>query len=232
MALFMGMSGWAYSEWRGAFYPAAARGDRMLAYYAQHFASVEVNNTFYRLPSPETVAGWCDLVPETFRFSFKAPGAITHRKRFGTPSDYLDRFAGLLTVVKSRLGPVLFQLDTVADVEQLREFASHVRPRFERIAFEFRHASWYDEAVFDILRASDIALCQTETDDACDPPLGAREFSYVRLRKSAYSGDELAERVARLEALTAGGRDVFGYLKHDVENAVLLRDLAATPPAG
>ncbi len=199
----------------------------MLAYYARHFRAVEVNNTFYRLPGPEVIARWCELVPPGFRFAFKAPGAITHRKRFAGTGEIVTRFADLVAVAGTRLGPVLFQLDTVADVDQLAEFAALVKLRFPRIVFELRHPSWLVEPVFDLMRAHDVGLCQTETDDGCDPPLPAKSFAYARLRKQAYTAAELRDRLARLEALAAGGRDVFAFLKHDVENAVLLREISA-----
>lgn len=225
MSLFIGLSGWAYPEWRGSFYPLKEPAARMLGFYAQHFNTVEVNNTFYRMPSAEALAAWCNQVPPDFRFAFKAHRAITHRKRFADTGDFVDRFCDLLAPLDSRVGPVLFQFETIADVPQLSDFLVAMRPRFKRIVVEFRHASWFTDAAFDVLRANDVALCQTETDDGCDPTVRASGFSYLRLRKSTYSAAALDERLGQLQASAAGGHDVFCYLKHDAQNAVLLREL-------
>jgi uncharacterized protein YecE (DUF72 family) len=119
---------------------------------------------------------------------------------------------------------VLFQLETRADLTQLADFLAIVRPRLKRIVVEFRHPSWLTDATFDILRGNNVALCQTETDAGCDPSVGATDFSYVRLRKSVYTAGELDERFERLETLAGPGHDVFCYLKHEVENAVLLNE--------
>ena len=227
MACYAGLSGWAYPEWRGPFYPAGTTGSRMLPHYALHFNTVEVNNTFYRMPSADAIAAWCDQVPPDFRFSFKAHRAITHRKQFAATTDIFDRFADLLAVVGPRLGPVLFQFDTIADVDQLTDFLGSAKSRFSRVAVEFRHNSWFSEAAFDALRAADVALCRTETDDGSSHTVPA-SFSYVRLRRTTYSPGELHDRLAALHSLAAT-HDVYAYLKHDVENAVLLRQASPAP---
>ena len=198
----------------------------MLAFYASHFDTVEINNSFYRMPNPEAVRAWTDQAPPGFLFSFKAHRAITHRKRFAEGSEFLDRFAELLTIVGSHLGPVLFQLDTIADVPQLADFLAMAKARFGRVVVEFRHKSWFADATYDVLRGAGVAMCQTETDEGTDPQLDASDFAYRRLRRSSYSAAELGDRLAELRTLAAG-REVFAYLKHDAANAVLLRDLLA-----
>jgi uncharacterized protein YecE (DUF72 family) len=225
MSLFAGMSGWSYPGWRGAFYSPDQQPGGMLGSYAARFNTVEVNNTFYRMPTTSALAGWSEQVSATFQFAIKAPRAITRQKRLADNTDLVARFCDLLTTMGSRLGPVLFQFETRADTAQLADFLAIIRPRLRRIVMEFRHASWLTDETFELLHCNSVALCETETDDGCDPSIGAANFSYIRLRKSAYTAIELDERIGRLAALADGDHDVFCYLKHDVENAVLLRDL-------
>ena len=223
--MFAGMSGWAYPEWRGGFYPANEPPGGMLAFYARQFKSVEINNTYYRMPSASALAGWSEQVPPEFQFAFKANRGITRTKEFASREDLVIRFCDLVTAVGPHLGPVLFQLESRADVPQLSEFLAMVRPRLKRIVVEFRHKSWFTDATFDVLRANDVALCQTESEDGRDPAVSARDFSYIRLRKSSYTLEDLGERMRQLEAAAGAEHDVFCYLKHDVQNAVLLRQL-------
>lgn len=225
MTFFAGMSGWAYKEWRGAFYEPKAQSESMLGAYAQHFNTVEVNNTYYRMPTASALSGWARQAPPSFQFAFKANQGITRTKDFAGREELIIRFCDLLAEVGGHLGPVLFQLESRADPPQLAAFLALLRPRLRRIVIEFRHRTWLTDEVFDILRAADAALCQTETDQGTDPLISASDFTYVRLRKSAYTSAELDKRLDELETMAASGHDVFCYLKHDVENAVLLRDL-------
>jgi uncharacterized protein YecE (DUF72 family) len=224
MSLYAGLSGWAYPEWRSAFYPARLPTPRMLGFYAQAFTTVEVNSTFYGIPKLNAIAGWCEQVPPTFRFAFKAHRAITHRRRFADTTDFLERFAEPIQGVGHRLGPVLFQFETIADVSQLAEFLGRVKGYFPRVVAEFRHPSWLTEATYDVLRAGGVAMCQTETDEGCGPGVPATGFSYLRLRRSDYTAVDLENRLRALQKLSAPEHDVFVYLKHDAVNAVLLRD--------
>ena len=188
--MYAGTSGWAYPEWRPAFYPEGMPANRMLAAYARHFATVEVNNTFYRMPKEQAFAGWRAAVPPEFKFAFKAHRAITHRKNFAAMGDMLARFAELLGPMGSTLGPVLFQFDIIADVPQLTDFLAMVKPSFPRVVVELRHKTWLTDECFDVLRAQDVALCRTETDEGTEPEVET-SFAYLRLRKSAYAGPEL-----------------------------------------
>jgi uncharacterized protein YecE (DUF72 family) len=223
MTLYAGMSGWAYPEWRPDFYPAGTQSAGMLALYSKQFNTVEINNTYYRMPSASALTGWTEQVPPAFQFAFKANQGITHTKEFASRTDRIDYFCDLLSITGSHLGPVLFQLGSRADLPQLSQFFTMLRPKLQRIVVEFRHKSWFTDDTYEILRANDVALCRTETDDGWDPELSASDFSYVRLRKTAYTFAELNERMEKLDALASNGHDVFCYLKHEVENAVLLR---------
>jgi uncharacterized protein YecE (DUF72 family) len=225
VALFAGMSGWAYPGWRGDFYEPGEPSGHMLTAYAEHFRTVEINNPFYRMPKDDVLAGWTTQVPPDFTFAIKANRRITQTKRPADGADAIAWFCDRLAAVGPHLGPVLFQLESRADLAQLVGFLALVRPRLARVVIEFRHPSWLTDEAFDILRAKDVALCQTETDDGSDPYIPASDFSYVRLRKSSYTAPELQERLNGLELLAGSSHDVYCYLKHEVENAVLLRDL-------
>src|SRR5262249_49269920 len=151
--------------------------------------------------------------------------------QFAATNDMFDRFAELLHGAGARLGPVLFQFETIADVPQLADFLGAARARFGRVVAEFRHQSWFSPATYDVLAAADVPLCRTETDDGQAPVVTGPTFSYLRLRRSAYTVETLQARLAELGTL-AGAHDVFAYMKHDVENAVLLRDVQAVGTAG
>lgn len=215
--LYLGTSGWAYAEWKGKLYPEKIRPEEMLPFYSRHFDTVEVNNSFYRMPAPDAVAKWRDTVPDGFRFAYKAFRGIVHRKRFADGTELLDRFAELLEPVGPRLGPVMFQFETIADVDQLKTFLGNAKARFEKVVVEFRHPSWLTEATFNVLREADIAMCQTETDNECAPLLPAGNFAYLRLRKSDYTEAELKAWKHKLDAMVAAGRDVYCFFKHESE---------------
>ncbi len=225
--LLLGTSGWSYPEWRGIFYPEKFPTDGMLAYYADRFGAVEINNSFYRMPSAVALAKWRDTVPATFRFAFKAPQEITHRKRLKDAEQPTKYFAGLLEAMGERLGPVLFQLPPYqrADMPLLEAFLEMARPLFPRIAFEFRHASWFDAGVLTTLKQFDVSLCSTESDSERQPLAPAKDFVYLRLRKTDYTDDELLAWKRQLQELAESGLDVFCFLKHDVQNVVSAQNL-------
>ncbi|HEY8695639.1 MAG TPA: DUF72 domain-containing protein [Chloroflexota bacterium] len=214
--LYLGTSGWSYTEWKGKFYPAKIAGEEMLPFYAQHFDAVELNNSFYRLPKPETMAKWRDAVPQGFRFALKAPQQITHRRRLIDVAEPVQRFLESAAVMGLAAGPVLFQLppNMRADVERLSGLLA-LLPLGQQVAFEFRHDSWLDESVFELLRRHDAALCLAETDEAVAPLLPASGFVYLRLRKSDYTDDELAAWRDKLNTLVQAGRDVYCFFKHE-----------------
>jgi uncharacterized protein YecE (DUF72 family) len=193
------------------------RTEEMLAFYAEQFDTVEVNNSFYRMPQLAAIEKWRDTVPDEFRFAYKAYRGIVHRKHFADDTEMLDRFAELLRPVGQRLGPVLFQFETIADIEQLATFLGNAKKRFERVVVEFRHRSWLTDATYNVLRQTDVAMCQTETDEECTPLLEASDFAYLRLRKTNYSEAELKAWKAKFEGSVAGGRDVYCFFMHEDE---------------
>src|SRR3954465_4864790 len=149
MKFHIGTSGYSYSEWKGKFYPAKFLAEQMLPFYAQHFSTVEINNTFYRMPKPDVLKAWAKQVPGDFSFALKAPQRITHFQRLKDAGDSVGEFLGVAKVLKRQLGPVLFGLppNFKKDVPRLRQFL-RLLPRKNRFAFEFRHQSWMDEEVF------------------------------------------------------------------------------------
>lgn len=215
--LYLGTSGWAYPEWKGKFYPAKIAADDMLPFYARHFDAVELNNSFYRMPATTSIAKWRDAVQPGFRFALKAPREITHTRRLLDAEPPTARFIELVTMMDDRRGPILFQLPPYqrADIARLTGFLDFLRPFGQQVVFEFRHDSWLEEPVFDLLRAHDAALCLSETDEQAAPLLPASSFVYLRLRKTDYTEDELLAWRDRFNGWVADGRDVFAFFKHE-----------------
>lgn len=214
MKLRTGTSGYSYREWRGRFYPPGMRPSEMLPFYAQRFSTVEINSTFYRMPTASTLQSWTSQVPEDFVFTFKAPALITHRKRLRNVGDETALFTGRISALGRRLGPALFQLppSLPCDLPLLREFLDAARD--VRVAIEFRHPSWLSEAVFALLHERGCALCLSDRDDAPPPPLIATaDFGYARLRRSHYAEKELQtwrEGIAHL-----GWQEFFLFFRHE-----------------
>ena len=212
---WIGTSGYNYQEWKGSFYPADLKTDDMLRFYASQFSSVEINNTFYRMPSEKVLAGWSSQVPETFTFVLKAPQRITHYKRLKEVGDDLSYFLRTASVLGPRLGPTLFQLppNFKKDLDRFRAFLD-LLPRGWRAAFEFRHPSWFDDEVYQALRSHETALCVADTGEEGDAPLVATAgWGYLRLRREQYEAGELsrwADEVARQP-----WQDVFVFFKHE-----------------
>jgi uncharacterized protein YecE (DUF72 family) len=204
MRLHIGTSGYSYKEWKGIFYPDDLPAAKMLPYYAERFDSVEINNSFYRMPDEKTVEKWGTQVPDGFKFVIKAPQRITHHKKLVGTEDDVRYLFQVSSVLREKLGPVLFQLPPFArkDAGKLRDFVSTL-PRDFKVAFEFRHASWCDEEIYDILRGRDIAICLADTDEVTDPDalvVPTASWGYLRLRRTEYTQEELVawnERIQR-----------------------------------
>jgi uncharacterized protein YecE (DUF72 family) len=214
--LLAGTSGFAYKEWKGTFYPEDLKDTEMLRYYAARFPSVEINNTFYRMPKVELLEKWAAEVPEGFTFVLKAPQRITHQGRLKNAGDPLGYFLQAAEVLGARLGPLLFQLPPFfhKDVERLRAFLALLPPQ-RRAAFEFRHESWADAEVQDALRARGAALCIADTDEDEQPPpvIATAAWGYLRLRRTAYAPDALREWAARIRAQQWS--EAYVFFKHE-----------------
>jgi len=211
----VGTSGFSYPAWRGVFYPEKHPASGMLAFYAGVFGAVEINNTFYRMPAPALLAGWVEQTPPAFRFALKAPQQITHRLRLKDAAEPAREFVRRSEALGAKRGPLLFQLPPhlKADHARLGEFLAAL-PRDIEPAFEFRHASWFHDDTWALLRAHGAALCIAQTDDLDTPLVATAAFGYARLRREDYSADELAGWAARLRAVE-GWERVYVFLKHD-----------------
>jgi uncharacterized protein YecE (DUF72 family) len=219
--VLVGTSGYSYKEWKPGFYPGdlAARG--FLSFYAQRLPTVEINNTFYRMPTPKLLAGWASEVPEAFTFALKAPQRITHVAKLKGAEEATAAFVRAAAELGPRLGPLLFQLPPFLrkDVPRLTAFleSTAALPQHPRVALEFRHPSWFEDDVLATLRAHGAALCVAEGEELASPVVSTATWGYVRLRRDAYPDaliDEWAHRI-RGQAWT----EAFVYLKHDEGNA-------------
>jgi len=215
--LYVGTSGYSYKEWKGSFYPEKLAGKDMLAYYSQRLKAVELNNTFYRLPKRETVESWKSQVPDNFRFSLKASQRITHFKRLKEAEDVTRYMLDTVTALDDRLGVVLFQLppNMKKDIERLGPFL-RVLPRDLNCAFEFRHPTWFDDEVLELLKRDNRALCVSDTDDMPANHIDkTADWGYLRLRRVNYSQPGLVEWIERIRA--QNWRDTYVFFKHEDE---------------
>lgn len=214
---YVGTSGFSYRPWRGPFYPEDLPAERMLRFYGERLPAVEINSSFYRVPSAATLAGWCREVPPEFRFAFKAPRRITHLHRLKGGAEEVAYFLGVVESAGERLGAVLFQLPPTAplDTGRLEKFLEHL-PRGVKSAFEFRHGSWLVEETFALLSRYGCALCLTEDEgeSRLDLPSTA-PWGYLRLRKPDYGDGELAERARHLRE--RGWEEGWVFFKHEDE---------------
>jgi uncharacterized protein YecE (DUF72 family) len=233
MRLHAGTSGFSYAEWKGKFYPPGVKESDFLRYYATKFDTVEINNTFYRMPKASMLAGWCEKVPEDFRFVLKASQRITHRAKLENADDNVAYFWSTAQTLGTRLGPVLFQLPPYLrkDIERLKRFLA-ILPKDMRAVMEFRHRSWFDEETLSALREHGATLCFSDVDptDEDDPGLeqpfeATTDWGYVRLRRAYYEEDALTEWAARLR--THAWREVFVFFKHETTGPELALRLRA-----
>jgi uncharacterized protein YecE (DUF72 family) len=211
----VGTSGFSYKEWKRLFYPDDLSDRELLPFYASRFPTVEIDSTFYRMPSVKTLESWKETTPETFRFTLKAPQQITHRQRLRLPSEALSYFTGVTPTLETRLAFVQYQLPPFmkVDVDRLKAFLE-VLPKSSQASFEFRHPSWFTPEVFDLLRAHSRILCIHDTDEGCSPMELTTNATCVRLRRTEYSTTEREEWRSRWRAWAAAGIDVFAYVKH------------------
>jgi uncharacterized protein YecE (DUF72 family) len=236
--LYAGTSGWAYPTWKPAFYPAKLAQAKFLQYYSTQLNAVEVNFTFRQLLKETTAQKWIAQTPAGFRLSIKAHQVITHIKRLKKTEDFIPRFLSTIEPIAQagKLGPLLFQLppNMKADTAVLEEFLG-VLPRGVPSAFEFRHASWFSDEIFELLKKHTRALCVAETEDRVTPDVLTADFAYYRYRKPSYTPEERRAMVGRIREHLGAGRDVFAYFKHEEtpEGALyaveLLKEVQATP---
>lgn len=219
MRVRVGTSGYSYKEWKGHFYPEDLPAAKMLEYYAARFDSVEINNSFYRMPEASTLEKWTKQVPEGFTFVLKAPQRITHQKRLAGAEGDVEHLFEVAAALGSQLGPVLFQLPpyTRKDASKLSAFLD-VLPRGRQVAFEFRHMSWCDDEIYALLRERDIPLCLSDTDESGDSDalvIPTANWGYLRLRRTQYADGDLeawAKRIAR-----QNWREAYVFFKHEDE---------------
>ena len=219
--LFVGTSGFSFPQWKGTFYPEDLPGKQMLRYYAERLGTVEINNTFYRMPKREMLAGWTEQVPAGFRFAVKAPQRITHWKRLVDAGDDTAFFLAQLEALGDRLGAVLFQLpphlkrDPPGEGDRLAAFLPLVANATAPIAFEFRHESWNDPAVGEAIVAAGCTICASDTDEAPASIVPGARAGYLRLRKTDYDDAALRDWVARVR--DQSWERAFVFFKHEDE---------------
>ena len=216
MNFYVGTSGYSYKEWKGKFYPKKLPNQNMLQFYAEHFRSVESNYTFRRIPDAALVKEWTKAVPAGFKFVLKAPQRLTHMKRLKDAGDLVSQLLDAAKALKKHQGPVLYQLppNMKKDLSRLREFLKHL-PLSRRSAFEFRHQSWFDDEVIDLLRKRRArAEASPEVESDLEVPFVATaDWGYLRLRQFDYTDLELRKWVKRIRQ--QAWCDVFVFFKHD-----------------
>lgn len=216
MRVYVGTSGYTYPEWKGSFYPANLSPAKMLPYYAEQFSTVEINATFYRMPTAKILAGWAEATRETFVFALKASRRITHDARLRDIDEPLRYFCETAQTLGPKLGPILFQFppNFKRDPARLGDLLVRLPPRL-RCAVEFRHESWFTEEVYERLRAHNVALCIADTEKGTTPLVATADFGYFRLRDAGYSEEGLKGWSQTVRGLGARWQDAFLYFKHE-----------------
>ncbi len=234
---WVGVSGWQYPDFSDRFYPKDLEKSEQLGYYASQFPTVEINNTFYKLPAEKTVKRWYDQVPDEFVFAIKASRFITHMKNLLEPEDTLPKFIKRISLFKQKIGPILFQLPPhwQVDLERLKNFLKFLKPDY-RYTFELRNKSWLAEGVYFLLRENNIAFCIYDIDYRQSPIMVTADFVYIRLHgpgrayNDPYDMDALGLWANRIEGWVGSGKDVYCYFDNTYhgyawENAKALMDL-------
>jgi uncharacterized protein YecE (DUF72 family) len=216
VGLWVGTSGYAYPEWRGSFYPEKMQTAKMLPYYAEHFATVEINNTFYRMPNAKLLEGWSAQTPENFKLTLKAPQRITHHKRLRDCADDVKYFLEVAGTLGPKLGAILFQTPPYLrmNLEVLDGFLEML-PAGLCAAFEFRHKSWMESDVFSRLQAKGLALCVADSENFSTPVEITAGYAYFRLRDEGYQPADIERWAQVIREKTAASSDVFVYFKHE-----------------
>ncbi|NWF77721.1 MAG: DUF72 domain-containing protein [Chloroflexi bacterium] len=234
---YIGCSGWHYEHWRGLYYPEELPKPKWLPFYARQFTTVELNNSFYHLPSEKAFTTWRESTPNNFIFAVKVSRFITHIKKLRNLGSAVENFISRASFLGEKLGPLLYQLppSMKRNDELLQNFLSSLPPNYQHV-IEFRHESWIDDAVFDILRRYNVGLCVFDMPGFSCPVVATSDFAYVRfhgsegLYSSCYSDEELcqwAQRIARLGPSIKAGYIYFNNEAEAfaVENAITLGNL-------
>jgi uncharacterized protein YecE (DUF72 family) len=237
--IYIGTSGWHYKHWLGRFYPVGLRPEEQLDYYLIFFDTVEINNSFYRLPTRETFLKWHDDTPAEFWFSVKASRYITHMKKLKEPEDAIDLLLSRADALEDKLGTILFQLPPgwMINPERFDYFLSAL-PRGERFVFEFRNSTWYTADIYDMLRRHNCAFCIYELAGHTSPMVVTADFVYVRLHgpggkyQGSYNNNKLKEWAEQMLRWKEEGKDVYIYFDNDQEafaifNALTLKDMVS-----
>ncbi len=232
---YIGTSGWHYTDWRGIFYPEKLPPREWLSFYSQYFTTVEINNSFYRLPKETTFTHWSQAVPSNFCFSVKVSRFITHIKRLKDSEEPLNTFVERAALLQNSLGPLLYQLPANfhRDDERLESFLKLLDRKLRHVV-EFRHQSWMDEAVYDLLRRYRVAFCIFDMPGFISPVTATTNFAYIRfhghdnLYSSRYPESEMEDWANKLRSLPSQLETVYIYFNNDtkgfaVENAGMLR---------
>lgn len=231
--ILVGTSGYNYPEWRGTFYPEKFSTDKMLAYYAERFSTVEINYTFYRMPTEKLLSGWAAGTPAHFTFTLKAPRRITHDSKLQRCEDTLQTFVKTAQTLGPKLAVLLFQLppNFKKDAAVLRDFVG-LLPEGTRAAFEFRHASWHDAETYDTLRSRNIALCIADSEKMSTPVEMTADYAYFRLRDEGYQQPDIERWAQTIAALPVP--QAFVYFKHEEQGLGpdFARRLIAALPKG
>src|SRR5688572_20449117 len=236
--IWVGTSGYNYPEWKGSFYPSDLPAAKMLPYYAARFPTVEINYTFYRMPTEKLVAGWAGQTPSPYKLTLKAPRRITHDSRLKNCSELVGRFCLVASTLGDKLGALLFQLppSLKKDLALFDAFLAEL-PLRTCAAFEFRHPSWLDDEVFARLAARNLALCVADSEKMSTPVRVTADYAYFRLRDEGYTADDIGRWAETIARETASCGDVFVYFKHEEEGKgplfarMLMERLGLTPPS-
>ena len=234
--IWIGTSGYNYPEWKGSFYPADLPAAKMLPFYAARFPTVEINYTFYRMPTEKLVAGWAAQTPSPFKLTLKAPRRITHDSRLTNCGELVNAFCRAAATLEAKLGALLFQLPPTAkkDLALFDAFLTDLPPNVTA-AFEFRHPSWLDADVFERLARRNLALCVADSEKMSTPVRVTADYAYFRLRDDGYTADDIGRWAETVARETESCRDVFVYFKHEEEGKgplfarLLMERLGLTP---
>ena len=241
--IYIGTSGWHYKHWVGTFYPEGTKDSEQLSYYLRFFKSVEINNSFYRLPPPKNFKNWKTAVPDDFIFAVKGSRFISHMKKLKVEYDNIEIFFKSVRRLREKLGPILFQLPPKwkINTKRLSDFL-RMLPKKHRFAFEFRNQTWYHEDIYNLLRKYNCSFCIYELEHHLSPVLTTADFVYIRLHgpdgkyAGSYSNRELKEWATRCRSWQRKGKDVYLYFDNDqlgyaAFNAKTLQKFITTVPS-